>query len=398
MVAATDATSRLTEDQAGSLDFAHTAPGTLAGRYLRTFWQPVHVAENLLPGWAKPIRVMSEDFTLYRGESGQVHLIGFRCAHRGTQLSTGWVEGDCVRCLYHGWKYDGTGECVEQPGEAQPFSHTVKIPSYPTQEYLGLIFAYFGPGAPPPLPRYPDFESGGVRLTGTRIRRCNYFNDVENSTDLFHVAWAHREARGRQPMHSLEYVPGSLSACESDWGVTAAVRLTNGSVRTNQFGMPTMLNFQAGNEAFELGGTEPTDVVLWRVPLTDDEHHNFIVRRVHVPEEKAEQFLENRRNLLAKPRIPANDMAEIVLRGDVRIQDPDAKANILPWEIVNVQDDVTQVGQGIIADRTNERRGATDVGVVLLRQIWEREMHAFAQGRPLKQWNRTKALLPTWGL
>ena len=78
-------------------DLVHTGPGTLAGRYLRRFWQPVHNSRLLEAGRAVPIRLMSEDLTLYRGESGQAHTVAFRCAHRGTQLSTGWVEGDDLR-------------------------------------------------------------------------------------------------------------------------------------------------------------------------------------------------------------------------------------------------------------------------------------------------------------
>ncbi|HEY3116170.1 MAG TPA: Rieske 2Fe-2S domain-containing protein, partial [Chloroflexota bacterium] len=101
-------------------ELVRTGPGTLAGRYLRGFWQPVAVAADLPIGRAKPIRVMSEDFTLYRGESGQPHVLAFRCAHRGTQLSTGWVEGDSLRCFYHGWRYDPDGQCVEQPAEPEP--------------------------------------------------------------------------------------------------------------------------------------------------------------------------------------------------------------------------------------------------------------------------------------
>ena len=106
-------------------DFDHTGPGTLAGRYLRLFWQPVFIGTDLPAGRAKPIRIMSEDFTLYRGESGQAHCVAFRCAHRGTQLSTGWVEGDEIRCFYHGWKYDGTGQCTEQPAEPEPFCRRI---------------------------------------------------------------------------------------------------------------------------------------------------------------------------------------------------------------------------------------------------------------------------------
>src|SRR5919202_5128287 len=102
-------------DGAAAPDSAHTGPGTLAGRFMRRFWQPVYLARELAPGYAKPIKIMSEEFTLYRGEDGAPHVVAFRCAHRGTQLSTGWVEGDCIRCFYHGWKYDGSGQCVEMP-------------------------------------------------------------------------------------------------------------------------------------------------------------------------------------------------------------------------------------------------------------------------------------------
>src|SRR5262245_51254075 len=176
-------------------DYAHTGPGTLAGRYMRRFWQPVYLGADLPAGHAKPIRVMSEDFTLYRGESldapvstrPEVHLLDFRCAHRGTQLSTGWVEGDCIRCFYHGWKYDGSGQCIEQPAEDASFASKVKVRSYPCEEYLGLIFAYLGDGAPPQLPRYPEFEAEGVLQAGTYTRYCNYFNNIENSADEVHL-------------------------------------------------------------------------------------------------------------------------------------------------------------------------------------------------------------------
>ncbi len=103
-------------------DFAHIGPGTLAGRYMRKFWQPVYHSDRIQPGHAKPVRLLGEDFTLFRGEGGAAHVIASRCAHRGMQLSPGWVEGDCIRCFYHGWKYDGTGQCVEQPAEPKTFS------------------------------------------------------------------------------------------------------------------------------------------------------------------------------------------------------------------------------------------------------------------------------------
>src|SRR5207302_5353628 len=119
------------------------------------------------------------DFTLYRGESGQVHLLDFRCAHRGTQLSTGWIEGDSLRCFYHGWMYDGSGQCIEQPAEPEPFCSRIKIRSYPVQEYLGLVFAYLGEGEAPPFRRIAQLEAESeldIQLTrgGGRVEPFNY--------------------------------------------------------------------------------------------------------------------------------------------------------------------------------------------------------------------------------
>ena len=111
-------------------DFVRTGPGTLMGRLLRQSWQPVAVSSALSQGRAMPIRIMGEDLTLFRGVSGQPYIVAGRCAHRLSLLHTGWVEDECIRCFYHGWKYDGTGQCVEMPAEDEGFADKVKITSY----------------------------------------------------------------------------------------------------------------------------------------------------------------------------------------------------------------------------------------------------------------------------
>src|SRR4030095_17180175 len=103
-------------------DLISTRPGSLAGMFMRRFWHPIHRAEALRAGQAKPIEIMSERFTLYRGESGPPHVVGFRCPHRGTQLSSGWVEGDSIRCMYHGWCFYAEGPWTEEPGGEKNFS------------------------------------------------------------------------------------------------------------------------------------------------------------------------------------------------------------------------------------------------------------------------------------
>src|SRR5262250_2391189 len=198
-------------------DFVHTEPGTLNGKYMRLFWQPVYRSKDLPRAHPKPIRIMSEDFTLYRGEEGAPHVVAFRCAHRGTQLSAGWVEGDCLRCVYHGWKYDGSGQCIEQPAEEKPFAQKIRIRSCPTQEYLGLIFAYFGKGKPPALPRYSHFEVEGILDTlPILLWPCNFFQHLENAGDAAHLPFTHRDSYFSADARSG--IPTAISRAETSWG------------------------------------------------------------------------------------------------------------------------------------------------------------------------------------
>src|SRR5579871_4545550 len=204
-----------TQARAEWTDFDHIGPGTLAGRYLHRFWQPVRRVEDLQAGRAVPIKIMSEDLTLYRGESGIPHLLAFRCAHRGTQLSTGWVEGDELRCFYHGWKYDASGQCTEQPAEPEPFCNRIKIRSYPTREYLGLIFVYLGEGEAPEFPRLLDFEETEYPVqTSYAMWPCNYYTQLDNAMDPCHVTIAH--------WHFKNPMRRDLRAEEKPWGVAVA--------------------------------------------------------------------------------------------------------------------------------------------------------------------------------
>ncbi len=146
-----------------------TSRGTEMGTLLRQFWHPIAVARELAPGAAKAVRVLGEDLTLYRGASGAPYLVGGTCAHRRTLLHTGWIEGEDVRCVYHGWKYDGTGQCTLRPAENDAGLPPVRIAGYSTREYAGNIFAFLGPAPAPAfdLPRKDVFE-GDDRIVFAR--------------------------------------------------------------------------------------------------------------------------------------------------------------------------------------------------------------------------------------
>jgi 5,5'-dehydrodivanillate O-demethylase len=383
MVATNGAVRRYTQQD--YTDFAHAGPGTLAGRYLRCFWQPVHRAVELLPGHAKPIRIMNEDFTLYRGEDGTPHVVAPRCAHRGTQLSTGWVEGDCIRCFYHGWKYDGSGQCVEMPAEDASFPPKVKITSYPTQEYIGLIFAYLGDGEPPPLPRHGVFEGPGVLETEYYLRPCNYFQNVENGPDEVHLAFVHHDT------HGLPVVP-RVEVEETEYGMVQYGYRPGQPVRVTHLEMPNILRIRIPPPA-EAPNSDWRDYVSWRVPVDDTSHATFVSRLVHVTGSDAEEYLR-RCQETPPPEVPSVDETSArVLRGELRVHD----LVDYPY-LLNVQDTVAQTGQGVIADREHERLGRSDVGVILIRKLWEREMRALAEGRPLTPWVYPERLETTSGI
>ena len=194
-----------------------TGPETLAGRYLRRIWQPVYHSADIAAGKAKPVRIMGETFTLYRGASGELHMVDGFCPHRGMQLSAGTVEGEAIRCFYHGWKFDGAGKCIEQPAEESRFCAKIRIRSYPVREYVGLVFAFLGEGAPPEFPLYPEFEYfDGLLEIDSYQRDCNYYQNLENALDMSHVGYVHSD---NVASFSGIGLGRSLSAEETDWGV-----------------------------------------------------------------------------------------------------------------------------------------------------------------------------------
>jgi 5,5'-dehydrodivanillate O-demethylase oxygenase subunit len=363
-----------------------TGPGTIAGRYMRSFWQPVARTEDIPAGRAKPLRVMSEDFTLYRGESGAPQVLAPTCAHRGTLLSTGWVEGDALRCFYHGWKYGPDGRCIEAPAEREGFCKTVSIRSYPTREYLGLIFTYLGEGEAPPFPRYRDLEADGIRETSSYRRDCNFFNNLENQCDPVHVAFAHRTSAFTEG--GLIGVP-QVSAEETDWGLALRAQRPGGGVRVTQFGMPSMIHIKSSPTGPDGNWS---DMVAWRVPMDDLCHNSFNIHLHHLTGAAAERYRVPKAAAPSAHR-PVAELGAAVRRGDIHIEElkdhPD---------IVSIQDDVAQLGQGIIADRENEYLGRSDVGIILLRKIWLRELDALAAGKPTKAWHWSTGLDATVGV
>jgi 5,5'-dehydrodivanillate O-demethylase len=386
----TDTASSIVQLSSRGEDCVRTGPGTPAGRYLRQFWQPVYHSVDLKPGRPVAIRIMSQDFTLYRGASGQPHLVDARCPHRGTQLSSGWVEGEDLRCFYHGWKFAADGACIEQPAEENAFCHKVSINAYPAREYLGLVFAFLGSGAPPALPLHPEFEKfDGVVEVDSYSRDCNYFQNLENALDMSHIGFVHGD---NAAIFKGIGLGRALDAEESDWGVTYGFTRPDGQRRVQQFGMPNIFYMTALPTDPDIGWQES---MFWWVPIDDIRHMQFSVHRVPAQGEVARRIHARRQARRSEIEIAHQDLARDILEGRASLSDVDPRK----VDLVRLQDDIAQVGQGLIASREGERLGRADVGVIAIRRLWARELSLFMAGRPTKKWQRDGQLVPrAWGL
>jgi 5,5'-dehydrodivanillate O-demethylase len=376
----------MSTEQPHLADVVRTSQDTVCGRYLRNFWQPIYRSEDLKKARAVPIEIMGDKITLYRGESGSPHVVAFRCAHRGTQLSTGWVEGEDIRCRYHGWKYDACGQCVEQPSESASFASKVRILSRPVQDYLGLIWAYFGEKEAPPFRRFPDLEGEGLLIVNPpEIWPCNYFNRLEN--DSGHPPFTHRESLRRV---GRQLKPGgSITAEEMNYGV----RFTRAGRQTyTYFFMPNIVELgrEPGTIEARVPGAGkatayPNVRLLIYVPINDERCVTFPIDYLEISGSEAMAYGERCRQFVSQvDTARLNSLAESVLAGEICIEDLDA--NLSTFDLFWIEDYVTAVGQGAFADRHNERLGQTDRGVILIRKIFDRELSALAKGGELTPW------------
>ncbi len=118
---------------------------------MRRYWHPVAAADQMTGRWTKRIRLLGEDLVLFKDRTGKLGLIGEFCPHRRASLAYGIPTEDGIRCPYHGWKFDGSGRCLEQPNEPEGsnFKDKVTTAGYPVEEFAGLIWAYLGPQPAP---------------------------------------------------------------------------------------------------------------------------------------------------------------------------------------------------------------------------------------------------------
>ncbi|WP_291014581.1 Rieske 2Fe-2S domain-containing protein [Hydrogenophaga sp.] len=180
-------------------------PGTPGGELLRRYWQPVALLDEFDPALdpamamrpVKAVRVLGQDLVLFRDAHGRMGLLDRDCPHRGADLAFGRNEGDGLRCPFHGWKFDATGQCIETPAEPAGSSLCTRIRqrSYPVQAKAGVLFGWLGAegSVPPPLPALDCFEAPASHSFAFKgLWHCNWLQAFEVGIDPAHASYLHR--------------------------------------------------------------------------------------------------------------------------------------------------------------------------------------------------------------
>lgn len=334
-------------------------PGTPMGDYLRRYWMPIAGASEFDTTPVKPIRLMGEDLTLYKDLSGNYGLVDRHCAHRRADMSYGFVEQVGLRCNYHGWLYDETGQCIEQPYEDTAHPNTrlkerCKLKAYPVKELAGMLWAYMGPQPVPELPVWEPFTwENGFREVVVSDVPCNWFQCQENSCDPVHFEWMHDNWSIRLKNEKKPYASKHLQVKfeEFDYGFLYK-RIREGANEND-------LLWTVGRVCLWPNGFYLGNHFEWRVPVDDENTLSICWFFMRVPKGR-EPFVQESVPTWVSP-----------IKGE--------DGRWISSHVIN-QDIIAWVGQGTIADRSKETLGASDRGIAMIRKRLFDDLDAVAAG------------------
>lgn len=378
-----------------------TDRGTPMGEFLRRFWIPALVPEELPEPDCPPVRVklLGEELVAFRDTEGKIGLIDQYCPHRKVSLFFGRNEQCGLRCAYHGWKFDIDGNCMDMPSEPPEsnFKDKVKIQSYPCIERGGVIWTYMGP--PEEKPELPDQEWMMVpddhRFVSKKIEECNYFQALEGGIDSSHVSILHSGSVGGLGVSKDSSSPDLLSrdtapkfeVVDTDYGMLVGARRNadddNYYWRITQFIMPwyTMIP--------PFGGA-PRGGHAW-VPINDENclvwSWNWSPTR-KLTEKEADQMKAG--DGIHADLIPGTFRPRANKDNDYLIDRDMQKSgkSFIGIKGVGMEDQAIQESAGTITDRSAEMLGTSDTAIIKARRRLLNAVKEFEKG------GKTQALNP----
>jgi phenylpropionate dioxygenase-like ring-hydroxylating dioxygenase large terminal subunit len=354
------------------------------GEVMRRYWMPACLAAELPKPDDPPVRVrlLGEDLVAYRDSTGAVGLVDAFCAHRRAPLFFGRNEESGLRCVYHGWKYDATGQCVDLPSEPE-FSHMrehVKIKAYPTHEAGGLIWTYMGPAEHrPPVPDYEWLRIPEEYFKISKVEQaCNYLQGVEGGIDTAHSSFLHNNDLQNPNQLRLYDKHPELEVELTDYGFRYVgirhISEDQSYIRGYQFIMPVQ---KLQGNFLDFYGREQNPLTiyghLW-VPKDDrtTDVYNFNYAVDDRAEVTDEWYAKNERSAGRGPEayVPGTFRMKQNLENDFLIDREVQKTRTYTGiSGVNTQDVAIQEGMGAIEDRSLEFLGTTDKAISACRQL-----------------------------
>lgn len=354
-------------------------PGTPMGEVLRRHWHPVAAVDRVDAQPVQPVRLLGEDWVLFRAADGSFGLVDRHCAHRRADLAHGYVDAGGIRCHYHGWMFAPDGRCVAQPYEdvvdpACRLREKACLRAGLVRAKAGLLWAYVGPLPAPELPDWEAFHwpNGFVQIVFADVP-CNWLQAQENSIDPVHFEWMHANWSRRLAGRAGPDAPRHLRVAFEEFAHGFVYkRITEDSDE----GSPL---WTVGRVCLWPNGFFLGDHFEWRVPVDDTHTLSVLWSFIRVPRE-SEPYVQD--------RIPS-------WRAPLR----NADGSWITSHVID-QDIVAWVGQGAIADRTRETLGASDRGIAMIRRQYANDIEAVAAGRDPKGVQRdaganTKVPLPS---
>ena len=379
-------------------------PGTPMGELMRQYWLPLLLSAELPEQDGRPqrVRLLGEDLIAFRDSSARVGLLADHCSHRGASLFFGRNEENGLRCVYHGWKYDVEGHCVDMPNEPPEsnFKDKIRQRSYPCRELNGIIWTYMGPrDIPPPL---PEFEWATVpetqRSVKPFVRNCNWLQALEGDIDSSHSSFLHSvlkqeqiDNRGTELKH-VDRHP-RFEVMDTDYGVAIVARRTPDPEhfywRITQFLMPIFTMFPpTGPQAQTVPGhiwipLDDHTTLVWDLrwdPLKPLPDGGAFSRPVLGQKAGRTLFTANEGYLPATSE-PASRWRFTANRANDYQLDYEAQKTTRFSGIptIPLQDQAMTESMGAVMDRSSEHLGSTDAGIIRVRRYLTQAVRALEQ-------------------
>jgi phenylpropionate dioxygenase-like ring-hydroxylating dioxygenase large terminal subunit len=361
--------------------------GTPMGNLIRQYWLPVATSEELqIDGSPLRVRLLGENLVAFRTTSGKIGLVDHVCPHRGTSLFFGRNEEEGIRCAYHGWKFDITGVCIDQPGEPEEnnFKSKVSVAAYPCEERGGIIWTYMGPReVPPAMPTIEANLGAGSSHVSRTLRYCNWLQALEGDIDTLHSEYLHAPATidvskltpdtGMYYRHRLRD-QFKYEVKDSPFGTSyGAYRPAEEGTtywRLAHFLFPcfTMTPTPAAGSSQAIRMWVPVDddhVVFWSVEATPNERAG----RTHVYQDDTTEWLGRHRPL---------QRAENDYQIDREDQKTESYTGIGGGFVMH--DTMATESMGTTTDRSREHLGVSDAMIIRTRKRLLEAMHALEDG------------------